>query len=82
MSKKYGRFQREIVEVVEFYVDKNNEAKSNTLYVKDMDGAEHYNNPTDFLLDYLSAQGIELPRETFVKNSNTLREMENSVEVL
>ena len=73
MSKKYGRFQREIVEVVEFFVDKNNEAKTNVLYVKDMDGTEHYNNPSSELLDYLSAQGINLPVETFVKNSEILR---------
>lgn len=74
MSKKYNRFQREIVEVVEFYIDKNNEAKSNVLYIKDMDGTEHYNNPTSQLLDYLSAQGIDLPEETFIKNSQVLRE--------
>lgn len=83
MSKKYGRFQREIVEVVEFYVDKNNEAKSNVLYVKKMDGAEHYNNPSEELLDYLSAQGIDLPKETFVKNSEVLKEWDkNNLEVL
>ena len=44
------------------------------LYVKDMDGTEHYNNPSSELLDYLSAQGIDLPKETFVKNSEILRE--------
>ena len=83
MSKKYGRFQREIVEVVEFYVDKDNEAKSNVLYIKDMDGTEHYNNPSSELLDYLSAQGIDLPKETFVKSDQVLRDTsQNDIEVL
>ena len=74
MSKKYGRFQREIVEVAEFYVDDENNAKTNILYTKGMDGVEHYNNPTKYLLDYLDAQGIYLPRETFVKEENALKE--------
>ena len=74
MSKKYGRFQREIVEVCEFYVDANNNAKSNVLYSKGMDGVEVYHNPTSNLLDYLGAQGIYLPKETFVKENATLKE--------
>ena len=77
MSKKYGRFQREIVEVAEFYVDDDNEARCNVLYSKGMDGVEVYHNPSKRLLDYLDAQGIYLPRETFVKESETLKESEN-----
>ena len=38
MSKELGRFQREIIEVVEFYVDENNEAKSNIIFKKSLDG--------------------------------------------
>ena len=83
MSKKYGRFQREIVEVCEFYVDDDNEAKCNILYSKGMDGVEVYHNPTSKLLDYLDAQGIYLPRETFVKESSTLKEVKNdTIEVI
>ena len=74
MSKKYGRFQREIVEVCEFYVSDDNEAKCNILYKKNMDGTEVYHNPSSKLLDYLDAQGIYLPRETFVKASEELLE--------
>ncbi len=74
MSKKYGRFQREIVEVCEFYVDENNEPKANILYSKSMDGLESYHNPSKYLLDYLDAQGIYLPRETFVKEGNEIKE--------
>ena len=74
MSKKYGRFQREIVEVCEFYVDDENNAKTNVLYTKTQDGAEVYHNPSKYLLDYLDAQGIYLPRETFVREDKVLKE--------
>lgn len=81
MSKKYGRFQREIVEVAEFYVDEDNEARTNVLYKKGMDGVEVYHNPSSRLLEYLSAQGIYLPRETFVKEDTELKEMDKEIEV-
>ena len=81
MSKKYGRFQREIVEVAEFYVDEDNEARTNVLYKKGMDGVEVYHNPSSRLLEYLSAQGIYLPRETFVKEDTELKEMNKEIEV-
>ena len=74
-SKQYNRFQREIIEVVEFYVDENTEAKTNVLYRKNLDGTEIYKNPTKFLLDYLSIQGVELPVNTFVDENNILQEM-------
>lgn len=74
MSKKYGRFQREIVEVAEFYVDKDNKACTNVLFSKGMDGNESYHNPSPYLLDYLGAQGIYLPKETFVREGNQLKE--------
>ena len=48
-----------------------------------MDGTEHYNNPSSELLDYLSAQGIDLPKETFVKSDQVLRDTsQNNIEVL
>ena len=81
MSKKYGRFQKEIVEVAEFYVDEYNEARKNVLYKKGMDGVEVYHNPSSRLLEYLSAQGIYLPRETFVKEDTELKEMNKEIEV-
>ncbi len=72
MSKEYARFQREIVEVVEFYVTENNEAKANVLYKKYLDGKEVYNNPTKHLLEYLSIQGVELPADVFIKEGEGL----------
>lgn len=77
-SKKYNRYQREIVEVCEFYVDENNQAKTNVLYTKSMSGKETYNNPTKYLLEYLGAQGVELPEETFIPKSQVLTEQPKS----
>ena len=73
-SKKYKRYQREITEVVEFYVDDNNEARSRTLYTKDMKGRETYNNPSSYLLDYLSEQGIDLPSNVLINDNLIINE--------
>ena len=81
MSKELGRFQREIVEVCEFYVDKNNEAKTNVMYRKGLDGSEVYNNPTEYLRDYLSIQGIEIPEEVFVPKSQEIKEQLNDDDI-
>ena len=66
MSKIHNRFQREIVEVCEFFVsDETNEPKANIIYKKTMDGMVSYNEPSQKLLDYLSIQGVELGKEFF-----------------
>jgi pilus assembly protein CpaF len=65
MSKTLGRFQREIMEVCEFYVDADNNPKINIIYKKAIDGTFALKNPTKYLLDYLSIQGVNLPADTF-----------------
>lgn len=69
MSKELGRFQREIVEVCEFYVDEDNHACSNVIYKKNLDGKILFNNPTKHLYDYLGSQGVTLKENLFVSNS-------------
>lgn len=64
-SKKYNRFQREIIEVCEFYVDENNKPQVNELYKKSLDGQFILRNPTKHLLDYLSIQNVVLPEDVF-----------------
>lgn len=60
-SQRLNRFQREIVEVCEFYVDRNdNVAKTNTIYSKGLDGTFSFNNPTEYLRGYMGAQGVVL----------------------
>lgn len=59
-SQRLNRFQREIVEVTEFYVDSDNNAKTNTIFFKGLDGTYSFNNPTDHLRGYMGAQGVIL----------------------
>lgn len=80
-SKKYNRFQREIVQVVEFYVDDAlNEAKINILYEKDLVGNEKYNNPTIHLIDYLAAQGVMMREDPFIPISSEIKVNETTQE--
>ncbi len=73
MSKELGRFQREIMEVCEFYVDDNNKPQVNTIYKKTLNGDITMNNPTKNLRDYLSISGVELPEDIFnLDNQNTI----------
>ena len=73
MSKELGRFQREIMEVCEFYVDDNNKPQVNTIYKKTLNGDITMNNPTKNLRDYLSISGVELPEDIFnLDNQNNI----------
>ena len=73
MSKELGRFQREIMEVCEFYVDEDNKPQVNTIYKKSLNGDITMNNPTKNLRDYLSIGGVELPEDIFnLDNQNTV----------
>lgn len=88
-DKVTRRFIREIAEVCEFYVTQDNEAKYNILYRKTPDGKVTMNNPSSYLLDYLEAQGVNLPEhlkniENYEPGVNTMEEMkeENKEEVV
>ena len=60
-DKETKRFVREIAEVCEFYVTEDNEAKYNILYKKTPSGKIIKHKPTQYLLDYLEAQGVLIP---------------------
>ena len=62
-DKETKKFVREIGEVVEFYVDENNEAKHNTIYRKTTIGTVTVNRPSKYLVDYLEGQGVVIPEE-------------------
>ena len=66
-SQKYNAFHREVSEVVEFYVDENNNPKSRTLYKKTPDGKETIINPSKYLIGYLETQGVIIPNDILVK---------------
>lgn len=76
MSKELGRFQREIVEVCEFYVDENNFAGANVIYKKNLDGKISFSNPTKYLKDYLGSQGVVIKDDLFGSNEEHLEEIE------
>ncbi len=65
-DKETKRLVREVCEVCEFYVDEDNNAKSNTIYRKTTTGETYLANPTKYLFDYLSAQGVNLPKDIIV----------------
>lgn len=64
-SQRLQRFQREIMEVCEFYVDEDNNAKANIIYKKDLDGHATLKNPTKNLINYLSIGNVFLPDDVF-----------------
>ena len=76
MSQELQRFQREIVEVVEFYVDDDNVAKANVIYQKGLDGTITFNNPTKYLRGYFGSQGKTLKEDLFGENKNNNKEAE------
>ena len=80
-SQRYNRFQREITQVVEFYVDdEENMAKFNVLYSRDLTGGENYNNPTQHLIDYLASQGIVMKPDPFIPAGSELNAVSENAE--
>ncbi len=59
-DKVTKKFVREIGEVTEFYVTKDNDAVYNTIYKKGIDGDVTRNEPSSYLVDYLESQGVKL----------------------
>ena len=74
MSAELGRFQREIVEVCEFYVDDDNEAKTNVIFRKNIDNTMTFNNPTKYLRQILGAQGIIIKEKIFTEEDQNNEE--------
>ena len=66
-SQKYKRFHREVSEVVEFYVDDDNNAGYKVLYKKTPDGNESVSNPSKYLISYLESQGVIIPNDILIK---------------
>ena len=74
MSKELGRFQREIMEICEFYVDDQNKPQVNTIFQKTLTGEFTMNNPTNHLRDYLSISGVTLPEDIFNTSAEPAKE--------
>ena len=76
MSEKLGRFQREIMEICEFYVDDENKPQVNTIFQKTLDGRFTLNNPTKYLRNYLAIQGVKLEEDLFHLKNKQQEEIE------
>ena len=63
-SKERGKFHREVDEVVEFYVDENNQPQSRIIYQKIFGKEPILRKPSKHLLDYLENQNIDITSVT------------------
>lgn len=75
-SKKYGKFHREVDEVVEFYVDDNNVPRSHTIYRKLYDKSPLIDRPSAHLIEYLSNQNVDI---TNITNSMEARPFDQDI---
>ena len=88
LDKDTKKFVREIAEVTEFYVTKDNKAEYNTIYKKYSDGRIERSEPSSYLRDYLLIQGVTLPEKVFNGNNGTVNgtvtnnNVNNHIEVL
>lgn len=67
-SSELERFQREIVEICEFYVSEENEAVANVIFKKSLDGRYHINQPSQSLVNYLGGQGVKISTDLFASS--------------
>ena len=76
-SKEYGKFHREVDEVVEFYVDNDNKPQSHILYQKTFGKAPVQNVPSDHLREYLENQNIFI--DNLFTKGDSMRSIDNEV---
>ena len=79
-SKEYGKFHREVDEVVEFYVDENNKPQTHILYQKTFGKAPVQNMPSDHLREYLENQNIRI--DDLFSKGDSLSNINTEVESL
>ena len=79
-SKEYGKFHREVDEVVEFYVDENNVPQSHVLYQKTFGKAPVQNMPSKYLKEYLENQNIFI--DNLFTKGDSMNDLENKVDSL
>lgn len=74
MDLNENKFRREIVEVCEFYVDRDNNTQYNIIYRKTSEGQITQNNPSQNLIEYLAASGVLVQPDVFVKKDAVSQE--------
>ena len=79
-SKVLDRFQREIMEICEFYVDdETNRPMTNTLYSKTLDGKVTIHNPTQKLIDYLAIGNVYFESNDIFGLGDAKEKVDNSI---
>lgn len=81
-SKEYNRFQREVAEVVEFYVTKDNKIGTRMLYRKTPDGTITKNNPSEYLFDYLVSQGMNMDENIIIPTGEVVPDEVQEVNIV
>ena len=79
-SKKLNRFQREIIEVCEFFVDEDNKPITHILYQKTFGKKPVQNMPSENLLNYLENQNIDI--SNLLTNSDSMKNMDDELNKL
>lgn len=77
-DKNTKRFVREVCEVCEFYVDEDNNPKSNVIYRKTATGQVHMKNPSKYLLDYLAGQVVILSPTIITGSEEEIEKQEDN----
>ena len=65
-DKDNGGFLREVCEVCEFHVTRDNVPECNVIYRKNVDGTEIMNEPSEYLIDYLEGQGMMIKDKNYI----------------
>lgn len=82
-DKKTGGFLREVCEVCEFYVTKDNVPNNHIIYRKNIDGTEIFDAPSEYLIDYLESQGVDIINKEYEGiNMNEKKEKINNNETI
>ena len=70
-DKENGGFMREVCEVCEFHVTRDNVPEYNIIYRKNVDGTEIMNEPSEYLIDYLEGQGMMIKDKNYIHATDT-----------
>ena len=76
-NKETGGFLREVCEVCEFHVTKDNVPETHIIYRKNIDGTEIMNPPSEYLLDYLESQGMIIKDKNYMHESDVKQDTES-----
>ena len=79
-DKNNGGFMREVCEVCEFHVTRDNVPEHHIIYRKNIDGTEVMNPPSEYLIDYLESQGMMIKDKDYAKISDTETKAFNPIE--